>query len=763
MVVLNAIKVEDAKEFVQELKSIIYCVTLKPDKQVVGCFDNVLDFETSVKSLPDNTTLYFNAQGFNEEFLKTVPINRFEQIKKGGGLKDINIMRLRYIVLDIDVTSKNVKSKDENGKMLATNEENAEALSLAKRIEGRLKEASFVGMGIANSGNGAYVIIPMKATKQVEVATKKLCKFIATLNKEFAYDNFHIDEVVTNPARIFKMPGTISKKGIATEELLHRYASIISMFDFAQSNSWKLLEDYVEYYGYATNLLYENSKGEVRWDMDCVCKEAVKFFDVFRDQYGNLYAQSKISNIVELGSPFCNTQVRQWLRTCTGKEHIPKTVVEAALDKMEDDARSGEHVELFHRVRVREGEILYNLGGGKAVKVTPAKVELVDVPQKVFWEDVNDEIQVTPDLSVKPTELPELMKPFFNIKRKRDWIHLSGFLGTSYTGISISHPALFFEGSKGAAKSTATRNVQSLVSPKTIGLLRFPTNERELGIILNREMFVAFDNLGGIKRELSDTLCQAVTGSSAVERKYYTNNETVVNSLKAILVLNGISLLSNREDLLDRTLLIHLERVESDLRKTDKELKKAFDKQKPKILGAIFNALKEVMTMQINPISYKIRLLDYEEMAIKFCVACGWSQQEVEEAFKENSADVNKKVVEEDPTTLAILNLMERKNSMSCSATALFNQICTGNQLGLPKSPNALSRKIEQLKSELAGVGITYVKVNNGHYKDYTIVNDGSYVVNFDGYVKSEEYKKSVTKTKEVKKKVADLIEVEEE
>ncbi|MBE5948644.1 MAG: hypothetical protein E7261_06380 [Lachnospiraceae bacterium] len=747
-------KREDILKFFDSVGHMMYIRTLKTNANVHGFFDDRDKLENSLNNLSDDITLYFNAQIIDDNSKKTFPHNQFKKIEKGKGLKDENIEKLRYIVLDIDVASKNKESKDADGKMLATTEENISALNLAKEIKTCLENAGFINIGVANSGNGAYVILPMKNRKTTEDLDDIIGYFIYILNNEFAKNGLHIDSKTINPARIFKVPGTLSTKGIATDSLPYRYADVIDEFDFSQKNSWKLVAEYIDKYGYATNLVYFDSKGKLKFDFNAVCEESVKFFDVFRDQYDNLYAQERLntsSKIYDINSILCESAIRKWLRRCTGMSYIPQEVVDAARNMMLDEAQENDAVFLSHRIFATDEKVLYNLGDGQIVKVTHEAVEIVDCPSKVFLDGDSDAVQIMPDLTAQPNSMRALITPFFNIKEERDWILLLGFLGSCFMGMTVSHPILYIGGEKGAAKSTATKWLQSLVSPKHTGLCRFPTNERDISIVLSKELFMAFDNMGGIKNSIGDLLCQAATGGTSVERKLYTNNETVRRNLKTILVLNGLNLLTHKEDLLDRVIIINLERIEGNERKTDKELRDSFDAAKPKILGALFNAVKDVFNINIAPIKHQIRLLDFEEIAIKFAIAFGWSQNEVEEAFKQNKHDINCRVVEENPVAQEIMRIMERFDKKTYSATELFETICKG-VAAMPQSPSALIRRIGNITADLKAVGITYDKINNGYYKEITFYNDGSYVLNETKYKQSDEYLALVEKRKKVKK-----------
>jgi len=480
-----------------------------------------------------------------------------------------------------------------------------------------------------------------------------------------------------------------------------------------------------------------SSDGRIIWDYDAVCEEAEKSFDAYSDLYGKMYLEASYNNdshCYALEKEETETVIRNWLRKCTGRRYIPGMVVEVAITALKDLARE-EEVELFHRMRKHRSEVLYALGQNeKVVRITPNKVELIDYPRKLFvFDTTGDEKQVEPDLTVNPVELKAMMRPLFNIQNERDWILLLTFIGCSLFS-SASSPIFFIEGEKGSSKSTTSKWMQRIVSPKRAELYKFPKTEQDLGIMLSQEAFLTFDNMGGIRNDIADLLCQAVTGGYVKTRKLFTDDETVTRSVKTMLVLNGVSYLSQREDLTDRVLMIRQKRVYDAARATDDELEAKFEELRPKILGGFFNAVAQAMAMEnIQCLQTKIRTLDYEVCAIKIGIALGFTQEEVENAFKENRDVLIKDMIEENPLTNLIVTLLQNRESISYTATELYDKLhkmYEGKQkVLLPGSPSMVSRKLGQVRSDLANLGITF-ELDNSNGKKQIFFNDGTYVPN---------------------------------
>jgi hypothetical protein len=83
---------------------------------------------------------------------------------------------------------------------------------------------------------------------------------------------------------------------------------------------------------------------------------------------------------------------------------------------------------------------------------------------------------------------------------------------------------------------------------------------------------VMLDNQNTIPEWGADTLCRLVTGEADSKRRLYTDDEDVIIELRRAVLLNGINVPTDRGDVLDRSLVVELERIPDGERKTEEEL-----------------------------------------------------------------------------------------------------------------------------------------------------------------------------------------------
>ena len=140
--------------------------------------------------------------------------------RKDATTADTDILRRRWLPVDIDpVRPSGVSSTDA---------EHAAALDAAGRIAAYLSEQGFGEPVRADSGNGAHLLYWIDLPND-EAATEVVKGVLTTLDALFSNDVITVDTANYNAARIWKLYGTLSRKGDSTPERPHRRAKILSI------------------------------------------------------------------------------------------------------------------------------------------------------------------------------------------------------------------------------------------------------------------------------------------------------------------------------------------------------------------------------------------------------------------------------------------------------------------------------------------------------------------------------------------------------
>ena len=156
-------------------------------------------------------------------------------------------------------------------------------------------------------------------------------------------------------------------------------------------------------------------------------------------------------------------------------------------------------------------------------------------------------------------------------------------------------PILQLLGEQGTAKTSAMRYLVNLVDPQPAPTRRLPKDPDQLPITFAGNRVVGLDNLSSVSPDMSDALCQVVTGAGRVARALYTDSDTTLVYLRRVMALSAISLAGAGNDLLDRSLLVQLEPIDDGARKTDAEMDAAVAVAAPYALARIFDLCSIVL------------------------------------------------------------------------------------------------------------------------------------------------------------------------
>jgi len=375
----------------------------------------------------------------------------------------------------------------------------------------------------------------------------------------------------------------------------------------------------------------------------------------------------------------------------------------------------GLEIKLNLRVAERDGALWYDLANEawQAVKITPDGWEVADNPPILFRRFKNTAAQVLPQRGGSL----EALKKYINLKDDEDWLLLIALIVHAFVP-GIPHAIPVFFGDKGAAKTTAQRVIRKLVDPAIRDTMTLPNDKNELVLMLMTNYAPCFDNLDGLSSWQSDILCQAATGGGISKRELYTDMEEVILSFLRCPMLNGINLVASRDDLLDRSVLFKLERIDEEERKTEAEFWREFEGDRPYILGAIFDVLAKAL--QIYPdvkLPVLPRMADFATWGYAIMEAAGDMGEAFLRAYRKNIAGAVEEAVTNDVVGAAIVEFMADKEEWQGTATDLMEALkelpsVNEKDKAWPKRPHTLTRRLNKIKSALADYGI---KVNTDY------------------------------------------------
>jgi hypothetical protein len=255
--------------------------------------------------------------------------------------------------------------------------------------------------------------------------------------------------------------------------------------------------------------------------------------------------------------------------------------------------------------------------------------------------------------------------------------------------------------------------LRSLIDPHTAGLRSLPRDTRDLYVFAMNGHVLVFDNLSSISAEISDCLCRLSSGGGFSTRALYTDNDEVIFDGYRPIAFNSITDVANRSDLADRLVVVRVEAIPDDERCTEVELLAAFEGARPRILGALLDAVAHGLLQLPNTRPNRLpRMADYA-IWVAACETAIWQAGMHMAAYEENRAEAVDIVLEADPVAMALRRHMERRTETTTTATQLLgdlgslvsDHIRRGRQW--PQSASSLSGQLKRLAPALRKVGIT--------------------------------------------------------
>jgi hypothetical protein len=382
---------------------------------------------------------------------------------------------------------------------------------------------------------------------------------------------------------------------------------------------------------------------------------------------------------------------------------------------------NGQTIPLSLRVALKEDAICYDLTDEKwrYVEITKYEWQVKDDDASILFARHNQVAQVLPDRNNEADILDKFIA-LTNVKNDKDKLLLKIYIISLFVP-DIAHTMLIVHGEQGAAKSLLQRLIKGLVDPSRPILLTIHASRDEFVQQLSHNYIAFYDNVIAVPSWLADESCKAVTGIGQTKRKLYTNDEDVVYEYKRCLGFSGINICLTEPDTLDRSILIELMRIPRDKRKLESQILSEFEQIKPKVLGYIFDVL--VKALQIKPnlqLNDLPRMADFALWGEAISQAIGNRSLEFINAYYDNIGRQNIEAIDSHPLAHVIAKYFEQEeyhNSKVFTGSPMEilevletlaekHKISTDSKLW-PKSPNSLSRRLNQIRSNLLeGLGI---------------------------------------------------------
>ncbi|MBF0472434.1 MAG: hypothetical protein HQK93_01695 [Nitrospirae bacterium] len=365
-------------------------------------------------------------------------------------------------------------------------------------------------------------------------------------------------------------------------------------------------------------------------------------------------------------------------------------------------------IKLDVRIVEKDKSIYYELEKGKVIEINDKGWEIVKPP--ILFRRYNHQAnQVMPQRGGNVTDILK----FINIKDDDQFLFMVTLI--AYFIPSIPRPLLDLSGEQGAGKTMAGKIIKKIVDPSITETLIMSKRKRELIQVSAHHYLILFDNISNISSTVSNILCSIITGGGFSKRQLRTDDNDVIYQMKRSIVLNGITKSVYNPDLLDRSILLRLERIKPELRKSEKDFWQEFEKVRPYILGAIFSTLSKAMSIyphvKLDGLS---RMADFSIWGYAIAEALEEGKGKLFlELYNKNKSHQTDEILQESTLAQAVIKLMFNRISWKGYMNDAFKTLSKGMNVKssdntFPKSSNKLKKSLELIRTTLSSIGIEF-------------------------------------------------------
>jgi hypothetical protein len=303
------------------------------------------------------------------------------------------------------------------------------------------------------------------------------------------------------------------------------------------------------------------------------------------------------------------------------------------------------------------------------------------------------------------------LRSFLNIKSDADFVLVVAWILAALRNRG-PYPVIALSGEQGSAKSTFSGLVRSVLDPNTAPLRALPREDRDLFIAANNRHVLAFDNVSGLPHWISVTFCRLATGGGFAVRQLYTDQDEILFEAARPVILNGIEDFVTRPDLADRSLFLTLSPIPEKNRRSEADLRAAFEAERPRILGVLLDAvimgLNRLSQTQLEKLP---RMADFALWAVA-CESAFWPAGTFEAAYRTNRDEAVDSVIDADPVASAIRTMMVGRPSWTGTASDLLVVLVRTagerepKSKGWPQTPRAVAGRLRRAVTFLRKIGI---------------------------------------------------------
>jgi hypothetical protein len=355
------------------------------------------------------------------------------------------------------------------------------------------------------------------------------------------------------------------------------------------------------------------------------------------------------TRLVRLGLGDPRLKQLLWQYGISSQETLGRYVVEALEHRARDQGRTFSVHTFSHYERATgvlyvhdQADAVYRIAPDGSVGTIPNGSE------DIFFSAVSGAAPMTP---AQPggSKLDELIFGTVNFKAedadalgdRRLMLRLWMF-AQFFPELLPTKPLLLLVGERGATKTSTIRRLGRALLGPHFEVMPLSGDRRDVETAITNEPLAALDNVDRSPRWLEDLLAVAATGGRIGRRRLNTTNAFETFSMRAFVALTARTPRFTREDVLERLLVLPLDRRVSFV--SEAELLAEVDRQRDALLGEIIFRVLPGIVRALHERAYErietsTRMADFAAFAVKAAGALGSTEEQVRRALERLARD----------------------------------------------------------------------------------------------------------------------------
>lgn len=283
---------------------------------------------------------------------------------------------------------------------------------------------------------------------------------------------------------------------------------------------------------------------------------------------------------------------------------------------------------------------------------------------------------------------------------------------------NTQYPLLEIVGGHGTAKSTLHRFIRRIIDPNVIDLRGAPKTDSDIWVAARNNHCASFENLSSLAAKMQDVLCTVATGGGHAGRELYSNYDEAVTKASNPTIINGINPVVTASDLSDRTIRIHLPKIDGVHLREEHEIRTAFEDARQSIFSGMLDIFSQALGDIDNVLlKEKPRMVSYSILGEAVGKVLEW-----EDSFNRNYLAMRVSLLIEatqsSPAIMAIVSLIGDQGTFYGTYKNLLSKLDDDRYRsrgeGWPSSPRGLSGLITRHEPGLAAMGFKIAREVHG-------------------------------------------------